>query len=71
MTKTAYEQTIWERDIAIRQLNELGFNFGEKVTGEWKDGVCSNCGYEVLYAQYKQYMVLSKHCPYCGRIMAY
>ena len=26
----AYEQVMWERDIAIQQLNELGYEFGEK-----------------------------------------
>lgn len=71
MTKTVFEQVAWEREIATQQLNELGFNFGEKVDAEWRDGICSACGYEALYTQYEHYIVLSKHCPYCGRIMVY
>ena len=27
----AIEQIKWERDIAIQQLNELGYQFGEKI----------------------------------------
>ena len=30
----AIEQIKWERDIAIQQLNELGYQFGEKI---WKE----------------------------------
>ena len=37
-------QVMWERDIAIEQLKELGYGFGEKIepsaepkTGHWKD----------------------------------
>jgi hypothetical protein len=26
-----YKQVAWERDIAIKQLHELGYEFGEKV----------------------------------------
>lgn len=27
----AYEQVVFERDVAIQQLNELGIQFGEDV----------------------------------------
>ena len=27
----AYEQIKWERDVAISQLQELGYGFGEKI----------------------------------------
>ena len=30
----AIEQIKWERDIAIQQLNELGYQFGEKIRSE-------------------------------------
>ena len=30
----ALEQIIWERDIAIQQLNELGYQFGEKIRSD-------------------------------------
>lgn len=44
-----YKQVAWERDIAIEQLQELGYSFGEKIeptfkvyqicrcSGEWED----------------------------------
>ena len=36
----AYKQVAWERDIAIEQLHELGYEFGEKIDKEefceWK-----------------------------------
>lgn len=28
----SFEQIIWERDIAIEQLHELGYNLGEKIS---------------------------------------
>ena len=31
----AIEQIKWERDIAIQQLNELGYQFGEKIWREF------------------------------------
>jgi hypothetical protein len=30
----AIEQIKWERDIAIQQLNELGYQFGEKIRSD-------------------------------------
>ena len=30
----AIEQIKWERDIAIQQLNELGYEFGEKIRSD-------------------------------------
>jgi len=32
----AIEQIKWERDIAIQQLNELGYQFGEKIRSDEK-----------------------------------
>lgn len=31
----AYKQVAWERDIAIEQLHELGYEFGEKIEDRW------------------------------------
>ena len=31
VSRAAYEQVMWERDVAIEQLKELGYGFGEKV----------------------------------------
>ena len=33
-TLGAIEQIKWERDIAIQQLNELGYQFGEKIRSD-------------------------------------
>lgn len=30
------EQVMWERDVAIKQLKELGYEFGEKVAEKYK-----------------------------------
>ena len=42
----AIEQIKWERDIAISQLNELGYQFGEKVEKQktWTE-ILKNKGY--------------------------
>ena len=42
----AIEQIKWERDIAIQQLNELGYQFGEKI---WKEFDVDNEGLEDHY----------------------
>ena len=34
---SAYKQVAWERDIAIEQLKELGYEFGEKIVNPGKD----------------------------------
>lgn len=37
----AFKQVMWERDIAIEQLKELGYDFGQKIepkTGHWVVG---------------------------------
>lgn len=33
----AIEQIKWERDIAIQQLNELGYEFGEKINHNYRE----------------------------------
>ena len=39
----AFKQVMWERDIAIEQLKELGYGFGQKI--EPKTGHCKECKY--------------------------
>ena len=41
----AIEQIKWERDIAIQQLNELGYQFGEKVEKKTWTEILKNKGY--------------------------
>ena len=71
----AIEQIKWERDIAIQQLNELGYQLGEKKrTSTWllTDAYphrlfCHNCykttlyNFEMLQSYYNDF----KYCPYC------
>lgn len=65
----AYKQVAWERDIAIEQLHDLGYEFGEKIREadccehKWnkEDGwYDTSCGH-----------ILEPHgynfCPYCGK----
>lgn len=66
----AYKQVAWERDIAIEQLHDLGYEFGEKIreaeTCEWRK---ENSNKYVCYAHVETYdsRVLEWClCPYCG-----
>ena len=74
VSKATFEQVMWERDIAIQQLKELGYGFAEKLrTGYWEfkpyavefedDAVCSICNKLVVGAS--EY----KFCPNCGTKM--
>lgn len=73
VSRAAYEQIKWERDIAIQQLKDLGYDLGEKPrenTGEWistKDHpelFCSKCGRDADEAD-------TPYCPYCGAKMTW
>ena len=65
------KQIMWERDMAIKQLKDLGFAFGEEVKSYWTkmigedEGdyyyICEKCGSTSETAD--------KHCSYCGAIM--
>ena len=68
VSRKVYEQVMWERDTAIAQLKELGYEFGEKIrTGHWKPTIvrgsesytCSECFAECCY-------VTTNYCPSCG-----
>jgi hypothetical protein len=70
----AYQQVSWERDIAIKQLHELGYEFGEKIEEEY-------CDYNVHFAPSKDiyfttkcghrhngYLNVSRpYCGFCGK----
>ena len=67
----AYEQAMWERDTAIRQLESYGVGFGEKAEmqrvrhGKWV--ICSNGYYP--YCSECHFIPkegMSKYCPDCG-----
>jgi hypothetical protein len=74
------EQIKWERDMAIAQLNELGYGLGEKPrTGHWieiaqySDGKhkieCSECKGLIFSRGHANSFVVKneyKFCPHCG-----
>ena len=56
------KQIMWERDIAIEQLHELGYEFGEKIAEEYKDKV-------MIDGQYCwQTCSATEHCKECNRL---
>ena len=77
VSKAAFDQVMWERDVAIQQLrDDYGVGLGEKKAadaapvrhGRWiKDGdmvVCSECGEEHAWDEYR-----STYCEDCGAKM--
>ena len=55
VSRGVFEQVMWERDVAIDQLKELGYSLGEKPrTGRWMRTnysytfECSECGQGVM-----------------------
>lgn len=76
VSREVFEQVKWERDTALKTLEEHGIGLGQKVEhGEWivvDDGVligdgkhleCSECGV------WKKDRQKSNYCPYCGAKM--
>ena len=77
VSKGAYEQCKWERDMAVKQLAELGYSLGEKTKkrlnstskGHWiisSDGYypyCSECLTEPKSGD------MTDVCPTCGADM--
>lgn len=78
VSRAAFDQVMWERDVAIQQLREdYGVGLGEKKAadvverkrGEWKgegmgDFSCSLCG---VYQSF--YTGRTNFCPNCGADM--
>lgn len=72
--RAAYEQVAWERDIAMKQLEECGIPFGGKadvapvVHGRWircrNETKCSNCKF-IYYSNRDDF----NYCPNCGAKM--
>lgn len=73
VSREVFEQVMWERDLAIEQLKDLGYGLGEKPkTGHWKyyqnekgDWIneCSVCGSDAGVGYQYPY------CPNCGTRM--
>lgn len=80
VSRGTLEQIMWERDVAIQQLKDLGYGLGEKPkenNGEWildyRDGGvefyhCSKCnlGRAVIDGDYYKSLDEFKKCPICG-----
>ena len=68
-----YEQTKWERDVAIAQLESYGLSLGEKAEvtkvrhGRWiANNICSECRKSIMgYAIQNRYL----YCPHCNAMM--
>ena len=80
VSRVAYEQIMWERDVAIQQLKDLGYGLGEKPKenkGEWlnteEEGKCkcNKCGEICGFKKDKTYgyYVAEDICPNCGADM--
>lgn len=79
VSRGVFEQVMWERDVAIDQLKELGYGFGEKPkTGHWieKDGFdgdvyydCSACGESWTTIEGTPWQNGMCYCPNCGAKM--
>lgn len=71
-----YKQVAWERDIAIEQLHELGYEFGQKIDKEefcewikydYRTIAPKNHDVENPYWRIPEDMGKLKFCPYCGK----
>ena len=73
VSRGVFEQVMWERDVAIEQLKELGYGLGEKPkTGHWirvdKDKCkCDQCEVISFIAMYPNGNI--NYCPNCGACM--
>ena len=83
--RTTYEQTLWERDIAVSQLQEIGKNLGEKMDdvitikyGTWieledemcePEWQCSICGDWLFFEEGDPILNDIKYYPNCGARM--
>jgi len=79
VSKAAYEQVKWERDVAMEQLKDAGIPFGGKadvavvVHAKWiekrnvvgKYFTCSNCGKDENHHT----AIKGRYCWYCGAKM--
>ena len=58
VSRGAFEQVMWERDIAIRQLKELGYEFGAKI-GSCEDAISRQAVFKIQ-AKYAEYIGATK-----------
>lgn len=74
---STYEQVAWERDIAIEQLHELGYEFGQKIDKEeFCEWIRDNDEFDVYDTKCRNRHVFFEgspedneyvYCPYCGK----
>lgn len=75
VSRAVFEQIMWERNVAIQQLQDLGYGLGEMPReGEWLNGscgdyVCSACKqeFDCDIANIRGFNF--KFCPNCGARM--
>lgn len=70
--QSLFDQIKWERDVALKQLNEIGLSFGEKPRrGQWTMSsdrpdtiICDYCheAFDVWKADINRF----HFCPNCG-----
>ena len=72
----AYKQVAWERDIAIEQLHELGYEFGQKIEEEYCEWRLCDEQSNVYDTSCRNPHILIdgspsdnrfEYCPYCGK----
>ena len=78
VSKAAYDQVAWERNLAEEQLKSIGKSLGENMDdvqpvkhGKWMNDIqCSNCGwYMEDDVTISPMMVFFDYCPNCGAKM--
>lgn len=79
VSRGVFEQVMWDRDVAIEQLKDLGYELGEKPkTGHWfvderpesnREVICSNCEQPVFKYHKLDFDYRPKFCPNCGAYM--
>lgn len=82
VSRAVFEQVMWERDIALKQLAEIGKGFGEKMDdvapvahGRWDGNDCTVCKLPWNYNMVQDaddwgyFDPMPDYCPNCGAKM--
>lgn len=76
VSRGVFEQVMWERDVAIEQLKELGYGLGEKprtghwiMTGDYLTTDYSSTEYVKCSCCHVDSLEEGNYCPNCGAKM--